>query len=221
MKTIYETDEPSGDDTDLQGLAREACEECIGILKEPEKSQAKPAAKILCAFMSTTRKSTSSSCFSIVWFNQTVASVARYTISQAVPHLVKLFHDPDEAGNRAPVLTVLAEFVAAARDSLSKLPSQLVGTGDGMETEITSPPLMPYKDEVLGVLTVGLKGASSRRQALTGLQGMVTTENLLTDEELGFVVHSVNEILEADSDDFDDARHVLHHIHPGLIPKPF
>lgn len=56
VKTIHESDEATGDDVDIQGLARDVCEECIGILKEPEKSQAKPAAKILCAFMSTTRK---------------------------------------------------------------------------------------------------------------------------------------------------------------------
>ncbi|KXN90718.1 hypothetical protein AN958_04003 [Leucoagaricus sp. SymC.cos] len=187
VKTIHATDEPTGEDKDIQSLAREVCEECIGILKEPEKSQAKPAAKILCAFMSTT------------------PSVARYTTSQAVPHLVKLFHDPDEAGNRGPILTVLAEFTTAARDSFTKLQSQPAKTDDDMETEITAPPLTPYKDEVLGVLTVGLKAASTRRPALTGLQGMVTTENLLTDEELGFVVHNVNDILEADSDELDDA----------------
>jgi len=56
VKTIYGTDELNVNDTDVQGLAREACEECIGVLKEPEKSQARPAAKILCAFMSTTRE---------------------------------------------------------------------------------------------------------------------------------------------------------------------
>jgi DNA repair/transcription protein MET18/MMS19 len=53
IKTIY-TDEVSSD-TDLGGLAKDACAECIQILKEPEKSQAKPAIKVLCAFMSTTR----------------------------------------------------------------------------------------------------------------------------------------------------------------------
>jgi DNA repair/transcription protein MET18/MMS19 len=79
-----------------------------------------------------------------------------------------------------------------------------------MEAEITVPPLTPYKDEVLGVLTVGLKASSSRRPALAGLQGIVTTENLLSNEELGFVVHNVNAILEADSDEFDDARFVIH-----------
>lgn len=56
VKTIYETDEWKSEDKDIQGLARDVCEECIDILKEPEKSQAKPAAKILCAFMSTTRE---------------------------------------------------------------------------------------------------------------------------------------------------------------------
>lgn len=187
VKTIYQTNGLSGDDADVQGLAREACEECIGILKEPEKSQAKPAAKILCAFMSTT------------------PSIAKYTISQAVPHLVQLFHNPDEAGNRAPVLAVLSEFITAARDSLSKLSPHPVQAEYGMETEPTAPALTPYKDDVLGVLTVGLKAASSRRPALAGLQGMVATENLLTDEELGFIVHNVNQILEADPGELDDA----------------
>lgn len=53
IKTIY-ADEVS--DADLGGLAKDACSECIQILKEPEKSQAKPAIKVLCAFMSTTRQ---------------------------------------------------------------------------------------------------------------------------------------------------------------------
>lgn len=56
IKTIYSSEESSlENDDDIQGLAREACNECIQILKEPEKSQAKPAIKVLCAFISTTR----------------------------------------------------------------------------------------------------------------------------------------------------------------------
>jgi len=53
IKTIY-ADEVT--DAEIVGLAKDACEECIQILKEPEKSQAKPAIKVLCAFMSTTRQ---------------------------------------------------------------------------------------------------------------------------------------------------------------------
>jgi len=57
VKTIYAEEEAAVEsDEDIQGLARDACEECINILKEPEKSQAKPATKVLCAFISTTRR---------------------------------------------------------------------------------------------------------------------------------------------------------------------
>ncbi len=56
IKTIYSPEENSlENDDDIQGLAREACRESIQILKEPEKSQAKPAIKVLCAFIATTR----------------------------------------------------------------------------------------------------------------------------------------------------------------------
>jgi DNA repair/transcription protein MET18/MMS19 len=56
ITTIYSSDDDSLADQDMQGLAREACEECIQILREPEKSQAKPATKILCSFITTTRE---------------------------------------------------------------------------------------------------------------------------------------------------------------------
>lgn len=56
VKTIYMDEEASLESNeDIQGLARDACEECIQILKEPEKSQAKPAIKILSSFLTTTR----------------------------------------------------------------------------------------------------------------------------------------------------------------------
>lgn len=57
IKTIYAEEEAAVEsDEDIQGLARDACQECIDILKEPEKSQAKPATKVLCTFISTTRR---------------------------------------------------------------------------------------------------------------------------------------------------------------------
>lgn len=57
VTTIYSEEEKALElNDDIQGLARDACEECVHILGEPEKSQARPAIKILCAFMATTRK---------------------------------------------------------------------------------------------------------------------------------------------------------------------
>ncbi|KAH9479537.1 MMS19 nucleotide excision repair protein-like protein [Psilocybe cubensis] len=173
VKTIYMDEEEALEhDEDIQGLARDACEECVHILKEPEKTQAKPAIKILCTFMTTT------------------PSVARYTISQAVPHLVRLFLTPDEASTREPTLLLLSDLIAAARDSTKK-----------SSLEDADPPLLPYKDEVLGVFIVGLKLITTRNAALSGLKVMATTKRLLSDEELGFIVHNVNEIIQADGEE--------------------
>jgi hypothetical protein len=93
IKTIYGDDgDDLSSDEDIRGLARDACEECLLILKEPEKSQARPAIKVMCAFMSTTRwfpallsleYSIISSIFSIRFPIHAFASSA--TSHQAVP----------------------------------------------------------------------------------------------------------------------------------------
>lgn len=68
------------------------------------------------------------------------------------------------------------------------------------------PVLLPYKDAVLGLYIVGLKSSSQQSAALSGLKAMVLSEGLLTDEELGFIVHNVNDIVEQDQDDTEDTR---------------
>lgn len=129
------------------------------------------------------------------------ASVSKFTLSQAIPHLVKLFLDPDEVQNRAPILRLLADLIHATRQSTT-----LQADSEGEQ----SVALAPYRDEVLGVLTVGLKNPSSCLNALDGLKGMVTTSNLLSDEELGFVVHNVNELFAGDvTEQSEDIRSVI------------
>ncbi|CDO69761.1 hypothetical protein BN946_scf184766.g6 [Trametes cinnabarina] len=184
IQTIYSASEAERNDSaEIEGLAKEACEECIQILREPEKSQAQHAIKVLCAFMSTT------------------PSVARYTLARALPHLVKLFLDPDELPNRAPTLRLLADLIEAARISTAKDSEFLPEDGNV--------PLSPYKDEVLGVLTVGLKAPVSALPAIDGLKSMMLTTGLLSDEELGFIVHNVNEILQKDEDESEITDAVL------------
>ncbi|KAJ6582074.1 ARM repeat-containing protein [Mycena capillaripes] len=174
-------------DEDVQGLARDACEECIGILREPEKSQAKPAIKVLCAFMATT------------------PSVARYTLANAVPHLLKLFMDPNEVPSRHPVLLLLSDLIAAARDSVK---GQAESMSDSAPPE---PPLAPFKDEVLGALISGVAASATTRAALAGLTGLVSTPHLLSDAELGFVVLKVNDVLETcyDEEHSEDSNAIL------------
>ncbi|KZT25249.1 ARM repeat-containing protein [Neolentinus lepideus HHB14362 ss-1] len=151
------------DSADIPGLVKDVCHECLDLLKEPEKSQAKPAMKTLCAFLSTTN------------------SVSRYTLGCALPHLTAIFHNPDEASNRTPTLTLLCELIIAARDS----------------TPDSSPDvkLAAFKDDLLGIMTVGLKNESSCAAALDGLKALVTTSGLVTNDELGYVVHNVNEVI--------------------------
>ncbi|KAF5335990.1 hypothetical protein D9611_006343 [Ephemerocybe angulata] len=169
IRTIYTPVEGEPEEAEIEGLAKDACEECLQILREPEKSQARPATRILCAFMTTT------------------PSVAKYTVSQAVPHLTKLFINPDEVGSRPATLVLLAQFIEAARDSSS------------MDSF-----LLPYKDEVLGALSSGLKAHNLRLPALTGLKALVTSKGLLSDQELGFIIHHLNEIIQDHRDQFDD-----------------
>lgn len=54
VKTIYEGQDVQIDD--VKGFARIITQECLDILKQPEKSQARHATKTICALSSTTRK---------------------------------------------------------------------------------------------------------------------------------------------------------------------
>ncbi|KAF7307504.1 ARM repeat-containing protein [Mycena indigotica] len=173
--TIHEDE---AQDDDIQGLARDACEECIGILREPEKSQARAAIKVLCAFMATT------------------PSVSKYTLANVVPHLLKLFADPREVPARPSVLLLLSEVIAAARDASKKS-----GT----------PLLASYKDEVLGGCVSGLNATVTIRPALAGLTGLVSTPELISEEEIGFIVVKANENLAQtlDEDHSDDRSAII------------
>ena len=124
-------------------------------------------------------------------------------MAQAAPHLVRLFLNPDEVWNRAPTLRLLSDIINAARDSLHIDDTETLPADENI-------PLLPYKDEVLGVLTVDLTARLTSPQALDGLKGMATTRGLLTDEEIGFIVHKVNELLSGEEDEDVRFEFVVH-----------
>ena len=107
--------------------------------------------------------------------------------TKAIPHLIGLFQNPDEIANRDSVVSHLADLSEALRTS----PLMVSGEGN----------LASLKDETLGVFVVGLKAFSSRRSTLKGLKSMVETEGLITDEELGFILHNVNDVILEEEDD--------------------
>lgn len=50
-------------------------------------------------------------------------------------------------------------------------------------------------------MIVGLMGKSSLRPAIEGLSGLVTTPNLLDDDEIGFVVQKLNDVISGQQND--------------------
>lgn len=174
-------------------------QECKAILRESEKKQAQHAIKVLGACVSTTRQS--------FWFHLSSrllficllhgsAAIRHYALSQAVPHLIGLYLNPDEISYRAPILAGLTGLLMAVRDA----------TSQGV-IAVSEQPLEPYKDQLLGAFSSGIKATASRRPALEGLLQLVKSPQLLTPEELGFTVLGINELLDTKStNDLDDLR---------------
>ncbi|KAF8268710.1 ARM repeat-containing protein [Lactarius quietus] len=146
IKTIY-ADEVA--DAEIEGLAKDACEECIQILKEPEKVKQILPLKFYAHLC-----------------RPPVTSVSRFTLSHAVPHLTKLFVDPDELPNRGPV-------------------------------SFSSPPSLQLP------VTLHLKESTMKRFSSnpSRMSGLVTTADLLDDDEIGFVVQRVNDIISGPQED--------------------
>lgn len=66
--------------------------------------------------------------------------------------------------------------------------------------------LLSYKDEVLGAFISGLKLGGSREAALEGLRKLSQMSSVMTEEELVYIVHSIDELLLSDNNGSDDAR---------------
>ena len=70
---------------------------------------------------------------------------------------------------------------------------------------------------MLGVLITGLKAQSSLRPAIEGLNGMVTTPALLDDQETGFVVQKVNDVVASQQEDLLGTRCSSSTLSPGFL----
>ncbi|KAG9088547.1 hypothetical protein FS749_002072 [Ceratobasidium sp. UAMH 11750] len=169
--------QPSQPPGDIDGLAEEVITECLRILREPEKSQAQHAIKIVNACLATT------------------PTICSYTLERTIPFLIGQFNDPDEASHRDPILAALRDILHAARD-LEEGPCRDSATSF----------LEANKDATLGALTAGLKAKVSRGSALSGLLQLASVQGVLSPEEMAFTVHNVNELLGADEDELEDLR---------------
>ncbi|KAG1887770.1 Dos2-interacting transcription regulator of RNA-Pol-II-domain-containing protein [Suillus subluteus] len=180
VRTMY-TDESQDavSEDSITGLARDMCSECMQALKEPEKAQARAAMKVICAF------------------SRANGPLSSFAVSQAAELLIRNFHDPDEVSNRASVVMLLTDLIEACR-------------GDATHSSIfqsshsTSSPLTTSKDALLGLLIVSLKAPATCLPALHGLTALVRTPKLAADDELGYIVLEVSELLRKEPDEVED-----------------
>ncbi|KAG9103692.1 hypothetical protein FRC06_008809 [Ceratobasidium sp. 370] len=178
----------------IDGLAEEVITECLRILREPEKSQAQHAIKIVNACLATT------------------PTICSYTLGRTIPFLIGQFNDPDEASHRDPILAALRDILHAARD-----------LKEGPCRDSAASFLEANKDATLGALTAGLKAKVSRGSALSGLLQLASVRGVLSLEEMAFTVHNVNELLGADEDELEDLRPIALEVLNAIAlvaPKP-
>ncbi|KAI5124282.1 hypothetical protein M0805_005129 [Coniferiporia weirii] len=176
IQTIYNSKENREETSEkLEGLVIEICDECLDLMSEPEKSQAIPASKVIAALVGTT------------------PNITQFSLSQTIPRLMKLFHDPEELVHRPQILTLLCVVVSAAD---ARRPT--------LEDYVPQAQLLSFKDDVLGAFISGTKALNCREAALEGLKRLSQMRDVLTEEELIYVIHSINEILQFDSGGVDD-----------------
>ncbi|KAG8918476.1 hypothetical protein FRC00_012446, partial [Tulasnella sp. 408] len=170
------------DETSPSPLVTTIITECIEILKEPEKSKAQHAIKVLSALLRTT------------------PAIRSLVVAEAVPHMMKLYLDPAEAAQRSHIVLQLSNLL---------LTLQEVYAEDNSSTNYAQERLLEaHKDQLIGVISSSLKVVDTRMAALSGTLHLVQIPGLLTEEELGYLVQHLNELLEPSSD-LQDLKDVL------------
>lgn len=109
--------------------------------------------------------------------------------------MIGLYQNPDEVSYRGPILAGLTGLIMGVNQAYG---SDII---DDVER-----PLDSFKDQIIGAFSSGIGAASSRRAALEGLHQVVQIRGLVAIEELGFLVHNINEHLDPKHDDHDDLR---------------
>ncbi|GAB1518385.1 hypothetical protein RhiTH_001444 [Rhizoctonia solani] len=168
---------PGSTEEVIDELTEEVITECLRVLREPEKSQAQHAIKIVNACLDT------------------ASAICTYTLNRVAPFLIKQFHDPDEAAHRDPILAALRDVLHAIRE-----------LKEGPCREASLAFLKANKDTTLGALTSGLNTKVSRGSALSGLLQISYMQGVLSNEEMAFVVHKINELLGSEKDELEDLR---------------
>ncbi|KAH7881782.1 ARM repeat-containing protein [Phlebopus sp. FC_14] len=180
-----------GKDNGIDTLVRNICSDCIDVIGEPEKIQAKAALKVLCILSVTSPR------------------LSSHVIPQVVEKLVKIFHDPMEIMNRAAVTILLTDLLNAlipptTTSDISTSPSQALKGFFPPVMQADFSALTFVKDSILGLFIVGLSATPTRLPALQGLSALTRIPFALTDEELGYIVLEAGKFVGKEQDEIED-----------------
>ncbi|ORY74067.1 ARM repeat-containing protein [Leucosporidium creatinivorum] len=186
----------------VEGVGVKVVANSLEELREPDKSNAKPATRILAALITSSNR------------------VAHYVLSRALPQLIAFYKDPDEVSLRAPVLTSISTLLAALAPTTTETPSS--ATSSTLSHTDGASPLEPFRDDLLSTFTSGSRSPASRSAALDGLVNLVRVTGFLSPPEVSYCVSAINDVLGApDSEDqYDEALDglvTISELHPRII----
>lgn len=143
------------------------------------------------------------------------ATLGVYAYSQVIPQLLTQFHKTEDISQRGPILEALSRLLFAARE--------LYASPNGARSVDEDKVLIQFKDELVGCFTMGIGNPSFRKPALDGYMQVVQIAGYLDQQEVGFVVQKINDlVLEEEA---EDVRWVLSppylHRSLGVIDKFF
>lgn len=183
MRTLYPTlgDAPVG-------LAQDVIKQCLEVLEDPEKTQGLAATKCLVELIKASRESAAPhSPRKLI----SVASTAKFALSQALPQLFKQFNRPSLPSHRTPVLWSISSLLIAA--------SKVYASPDAGRPYAAETSLELYRDPLIDTLRGGLRTESLREPAIRGCVALVEVPQYWGRSEVENVTASMDDILLNDS----------------------
>ena len=184
VRTLY----PNASDPPV-GLAQEIIKQSLELLKEPEKTQATSATKMLAALLRASRESR------LIFFSNSysyVASTGTFAYSQALPYLFRQFNSPSLPSQRAPILAAISSLILAAKT--------VYASPNTVRRQAEEKSLSPYRESLVDVLREGLRTEDLKSAAIKGSVSIIELPDFISRTEVEDIVKAMDDILINDSD---------------------
>lgn len=198
LRTVYADVESQEDikQDKASKLAQKLCDTCLLELKEPDKSNATPATKILAAAVSASGWSADAGLGKLVLMRDT-GSLASYTVPRAFAQILNGFRGTESIHQHAALFKVTAQLLKNLRSCPVERPAE---------------PLVHFREELLSMCTSNLGVQNTRSNALEALVQLCHLPGCLDGDELVFALQSLTNLLvKPDGNGSEDiAEELLH-----------